>query len=364
MIEGAGTAQRALRIALVVALALLGLWVALPFVPALLWAIVLAIAVAPVYARAEARWPAGKVVWLPLLFTTAIGLAVLVPLALGIIRAAREAHDLALWLASARAYGIPEPGWAASLPFPHKAFDDWWATNLGTAEAAQRQLGHLTDPDVVARSRVIGTHLLRKTIVFAFTLLAFFFMLRHQDDIAAQARRAGDRLFGPAGERIGEQMIRSVRGTIDGLVLVGIGEGVVMAIAYIAAGVPHPVLMGALTAVAAMIPFGIVLVVGIVALMLLSQGAVGATIAIIIVGVAVVFAADHFVRPILIGGATRLPLLWVLIGILGGVEAFGLLGLFIGPAVMAALILLWRELVTAAEPDPPVPVRDSPDRIH
>lgn len=345
MIDGAGTAQRVLRITLVVALALLGLWIALPFVPALLWAIVLAIAVSPVYARAEANWPAGKSVWLPLLFTTAIGLAVLIPLALGIVRAAREAHELGLWLASARAYGIPEPGWAAGLPFPHKALDDWWALNLGTPEAAQRQLGHLTDPEVIARSRTIGSHAVRKAVVFAFTLLAFFFMLRNQDDIAAQARRAGDRLFGPAGERIGEQMVRSVRGTIDGLVLVGIGEGVLMAIAYIAAGVPHPVLMGALTAVAAMIPFAVILVIGGIALVLLGQGAVGGAVAVVIVGILVVFIADHFVRPVLIGGATRLPFLWVLIGILGGVEAFGLLGLFIGPAVMAALILLWRELV-------------------
>jgi predicted PurR-regulated permease PerM len=58
---------------------------------------------------------------------------------------------------------------------------------------------------------------------------------------------------------------------------------------------------------------------------------------------AITFTADHFVRPVLIGGATRLPFIWVLLGILGGVESFGLLGLFLGPAIMAALILLWRE---------------------
>ena len=55
------------------------------------------------------------------------------------------------------------------------------------------------------------------------------------------------------------------------------------------------------------------------------------------------FVADHFIRPVLIGGATQLPFLWVLLGILGGVEGFGLLGLFLGPAIMAVLILLWRE---------------------
>ncbi len=57
--------------------------------------------------------------------------------------------------------------------------------------------------------------------------------------------------------------------------------------------------------------------------------------------------ADHFVRPVLIGGATRLPFLWVLIGILGGVETPGLLGLFIGPATMAVLVMLWREFLEA-----------------
>ena len=337
--------QRALRIALVVALALLGLWIAHPFLPALLWALVLAIALAPAYAWAEARWPGGKGLGLPLLFTAAVGLAVLVPLSIGVVRAAREIHDLAMWMAAARANGVPEPLWIARLPFPHQAIDDWWAANLATAEAAQRQFGHLSDPEMLARSRSLGTVLLRKSIVFLFTLIAFFFMLRNQDAIAAQARRAADQLFGPAGERIGAQMIRSVRGTIDGLVLVGVGEGVLMTVAYIAAGIPHPVLLGAATAIAAMIPLAVALPIGGVALYLLGQGAVGWAIGIAIAGGVIVFVADHFIRPALIGGATRLPFIWVLIGILGGVETFGLLGLFIGPAVMAALILLWRELV-------------------
>ena len=69
------------------------------------------------------------------------------------------------------------------------------------------------------------------------------------------------------------------------------------------------------------------------------------------IGFGVEFVADHFVRPILIGGATRLPFLWVLIGILGGVETLGLLGLFVGPATMAVLVMLWRELVEG-EPGP------------
>ena len=68
------------------------------------------------------------------------------------------------------------------------------------------------------------------------------------------------------------------------------------------------------------------------------------------------FVADHFIRPALIGGATRLPFLWVLIGILGGVETLGLLGLFIGPAAMAVLVMLWREFLHGqVEEAPPSP---------
>ena len=85
-----------------------------------------------------------------------------------------------------------------------------------------------------------------------------------------------------------------------------------------------------------------VVVVG--GILLVSGNAVGGLV-ILVLGAVVAFIADHFIRPVLIGGATRLPFIWVLLGILGGISAWGLVGLFIGPAIMAALILLWREWI-------------------
>ena len=75
------------------------------------------------------------------------------------------------------------------------------------------------------------------------------------------------------------------------------------------------------TAITAMIPFAAVLAVGLAALVLLGSGGVGPALIVVLAGFAVIFLADHFVRPKLIGGATKLPFLWVLLGILGGVEA-------------------------------------------
>jgi predicted PurR-regulated permease PerM len=120
--------------------------------------------------------------------------------------------------------------------------------------------------------------------------------------------------------------------------------------AYVLAGLPHPVSIAALTGVLAVIPFGAPVAFCAAGLYLLAQGSTVAAATVVGFGFLVVFVADHFVRPFLIGGAARLPFLWVLLGILGGLETFGLLGLFLGPVVMAALVSLWREWIKTPEP--------------
>jgi predicted PurR-regulated permease PerM len=97
-----------------------------------------------------------------------------------------------------------------------------------------------------------------------------------------------------------------------------------------------------------MVPFAAPAAFGTVALVLASHGAVSAAVGVVVAGGVVLFVADHFVRPIIIGEGAKLPFLWVLLGILGGIESFGLVGIFLGPALMAALVSLWRSWV--AEP--------------
>lgn len=348
------------RVALAATLVLLGLWIASAFLPALAWASVIAIAIDPLRRRLLGGSPSARArTGTAALITGAIALLAAVPLAFGIAEAAREAGDVARWIAAARINGIPVPAWVANLPVGAPALTTWWQDNLVTPEGAAVQLRHLQGAQWIARTRLIGGDVLHRLVVFAFTLLALFFLLRDRDAILDQCRRASDRLLGPPGERLGQQAIASIRGTIDGLVLVGIGEGVAMAVVYVALGVPHPLLLGGATAVAAMIPFGAALIFAVAACLLLVAGSVLHAILVVVIGLVVVGIADHVVRPVLIGGATRLPFLWVLIGILGGVETFGLLGLFVGPATMAVLIMLWRDFL-----DPPVEPVTSSARDH
>jgi predicted PurR-regulated permease PerM len=258
------------------------------------------------------------------------------------------------WAREIERSGMPAPEWLARLPVGAEQASNWWRENLSEPGDPSELLRQFTRGSLLVLTREVGIQLVHRIVLFAFTIFALFFIFRDGRALRAQMLAASHRLFGARGERIARHMVASVHGTVNGLVLVGLGEGFLLGIAYVAAGVPHPVLLGVLTAVAAMIPLGAPLVFSVAALLLLAQGAPGVAAIIVVFGLFVVGIADHFIRPLLIGGATRLPFLWVLIGILGGVETWGLFGLFLGPALMAALVLLWREM-TAEAADPVEP---------
>lgn len=342
--QDASRPQQFAKGALVLVLTAVGLWTLHGYLAALVWAAILTIAVWPLYQRAVRRWPPGRhnVLW-PSLFTVLIALVFIVPLALVAYQAGKEVHSLYQTIDQARSDGIPPPQWLGHLPAGRQQATDWWQQNLASPSSASALLNKAKPSQFVATGREIGAEIAHRIVLFFFTLLTAFFLFKDGDRLCRQMQRGSNRAFGPSGQRIGQQMIASVHGTVDGLVLVGLGEGVLMGIAYVFAGVPHPTLFGLFTAAAAMVPFGAPVAFGIAALLLLVKGTVVWAIAIAAIGMVVTFIADHFVRPQLIGSATRLPFLWVLLGILGGLETWGLIGLFLGPAVMAALMLFWRE---------------------
>jgi Predicted permease len=220
----------------------------------------------------------------------------------------------------------------------------WWTENLSHSGLAKEWAEKIDTTSNRELGRNVGKDAIHRIVLFGFALLALFFLFSEGDAVRRQCLTASHRVFGPRGERIGRQMVASIHGTVNGLVLVGLGEGVVLGVVYFFTGVPHAILFGALSGVAAMVPFAAGIAIVIAALVLLAAGKTVMAIVVIVAGFLTTFIADHFVRPSLIGGATKLPFLWVLLGILGGVETFGLLGLFLGPAIMAALILLWRDL--------------------
>lgn len=330
-------------VAAVLALVAAAIYMLERFVPALMWAVVLAIATWPLFILARQRVGRNTAA---AAITVLIVLVILVPLVIAAIQAVHEARGVISWIIETRKDGFAAPTWISGLPLVGPAIADWLNTHFkpegNPFEAAN--IGSLTE-----WGGMIGRQAARRITTLAFALLIVFFVFRNSDSLMQQTRAVADRLFGPRGYALACVAAVAVRGTVDGLLLVGLAEAVLLGVAYAIAGVPHPGLLGVLTGLLSAIPFASPIVFIGAALWLLAQDQIFSAIGLLAFGTLVVFVADHFVRPVLIGGATRLPFVWVLLGILGGVESFGLLGLFLGPALLAVLITLWRELAQPVE---------------
>jgi predicted PurR-regulated permease PerM len=342
--ERAAYAQRIARAAVAIALLGLGIWILHRFLAALAWAAVLAIALWPLYRRFARILPGDKEgVLAPALATLLIAVIFTGPFVYVAIESAHEIRVAVHLLNEAQQNGVPVPDWVPQLPLVGHPVEEWWQANLSNPDAARELLGRVSPRSVAASAKLYGAEIVHRLIIFGFTLLTLFFLFRYGPLFSGQLLRLSDRLLGRDGERIGRHMVHAVLATVNGLVLVGLGEGALIGVAYIVAGLPHAISIAALTGVLAVIPFGAPVAFGAASLYLAGMGSTVAGVAVFSFGMAVVFVADHFVRPLIIGGAARLPFLWVLLGILGGLETFGIIGLFLGPAIMAALVSLWRD---------------------
>jgi predicted PurR-regulated permease PerM len=338
--------QQAATVALYAALVLLALWIIRDFLPAIAWAVVIAIALWPVLRKIEnRRWLKGRTTLIAIFLTLAIALLIVVPVALGIGQASHEAHDLLEWFKSVQQNGIAMPDIVGRLPFGSQEITAWWQANLGQPLRQSPAMKSLHGAAVMTFGRHFGLRAAHGLMVFGFMLITLFVIFQAGPRLSGSLLKGAQRTFGSTGTQLLERMVAAVRGTVAGLVVVGIGEGALLGVAYLVAGVPHTALLTFVTAVAAMLPFCAPIVFCGAALWLLVQGSMAWAIGLAVFGFVVVFIAEHFVRPVIIGNSTRLPFLLVLFGILGGAETFGVLGLFIGPALMTVLIVLWTDWV-------------------
>jgi predicted PurR-regulated permease PerM len=341
--------QRISRYTLIALLIILGAWMLERFLPALCWAVVLAIGTSKLYDRWLARFRGGRrQLWAALSFTSIVGVVLIAPLVYGGFMAVKEAISLVRNLLESSKGGPPElPPALEHLPWLSDWIHGMWANYMG--HSGPQAAG--TKPALYEWSRMLGVQLLGRLSTLVFTLLTLYFVYLNRDTLQRDVPRVSRSLFGPTVEGLLSRAADAIRATVDGIVLVAVAEGAIMSGVYAAAGLHHPILFGAVTGIFAMVPFAAPAVFGTAALILWHDGALAAAVSVLVAGAVVLFVADHFVRPVIIGEGAKLPFLWVLLGILGGIESFGLVGIFLGPALMAALVSLWRSWV--AEPQAP-----------
>jgi predicted PurR-regulated permease PerM len=156
-----------------------------------------------------------------------------------------------------------------------------------------------------------------------------------------------------AGERADHLLAlagNTVKGVVYGVLGTAFVQAVLAGIGFWIAGVPGAAILGFVTFFLSVIPVGPPLVWIPAALWLYHTGSLGWAIFMAVWGVGVVSMADNVIKPLLISKGTDMPLIWVMLGVFGGALAFGFLGVFIGPTLLAVAYALLRDWTIGSEP--------------
>lgn len=329
---------------LTVGIIFISLFIIHKFIPSMIWAAIIVIATYPLYEKWRSFFGTKENVS-ALLFTLLLGLLFLLPLSwlLGIL--IKELQLFINFLQQINKEGGAAPDFFKNFPMIGNELVSYWDENIGKPGNVRSFLSnlHVSLAPTSYYIKQISFDLAHRSFQLGFTLLTLFFFYRDGDRLILQIHHIGEYCLGSRWFRYADRLPKALRATVNGTIVVGMGVGVLMGICYGLVGFPAPTLTGFITALAAMIPFVVPIIFVIVAMVLLSVGSVISAIVVLVWGTLVMFVADHFIKPVLIGGAIELPFLAVLFGILGGVETLGLLGLFLGPMVMVLFVTLWQE---------------------
>lgn len=189
-------------------------------------------------------------------------------------------------------------------------------------------------------------HAGRIIIELCFVLITVFFCFRDGKTWLNQIQTAMNYFFDDEQGIYLHTLGQTARAVCYGLVLAALGQGIIAGIGYAVAGVSTPLLLGAFTALMALIPMGATLVWIPTGLLLLAHENIWAGIGLLAWGFLVVSTVDNVIRPLVICGASRVPFLVVLFGVFGGLTAFGAIGLFLGPMILALLLAVWQVNIT------------------
>jgi predicted PurR-regulated permease PerM len=344
---------RRLIIALTIGgLLLLSYIVLRPFLVPVIWALILAYVTWPLYLKLHKAMRAPVAVS-ALTMTLLLTIAFVVPvvwLTILLRHEATGAYDVVISYLARHPHLPPS---IQNIPL----LGDWLQDLLQRMGSDPKtEIGRWTDQSLGEIRTVIGG-VGRNLAKIFFSLLTAFFVYRNGEQLAQQVREVLERIV---GERI-HGYISAIGDTtsavVYGIVLAALAQGVLAGLGYWVAGLKAPVLLGAITTIVALIPFGAPLVWASAGIWLLITDRTGAGIGLLLWGALAVSWIDNLIRPLVISNATRIPFLLVMFGVLGGIAAFGLVGLFIGPVILAVLMAVWREWLGIPHPHIQVPAR-------
>jgi predicted PurR-regulated permease PerM len=347
--EYRGRTETIIGLAALVLLVIGCLLVLTPFLSAILWAVLLCFSTWGLFVRLRIMM-GGHNSLAALAMTLMIATVAVVPF---VIVGESLADNVAAVIAAVR-HAIENgprqpPQWLSDFPIAGPHVRDYMARLASDAAARREMARNLAGPARTIALR-LGRALGHGVLEISLSLLIGFFLYRDGDAIAARLDNAVIRIAGERGRRLLDIAGVTVGGVVYGIIGTSLMQGVLAGVGFWIAGVPGAFLLAFATFLLAFIPMGPALIWLPAAIWLLKESSTGWALFMFVWGLVVVGSMDHLLKPILISRTGGTPLILVMLGVFGGALAFGFIGVFIGPTLLAvgyALLEEWSETLAA-----------------
>lgn len=318
-----------------------------PFLLPVLWAGIIAIASWPVHCHLIKVLPS-KPTMAALLTTLMVAILLVAPVIVLIMYVARDVLTVVDFLILADTHGVAPPVWLLAVPKIGNWLEAKWMIYLAQPDrlsdvARQAVTARLSEIQSLAQTLLLD--LTRRVATLFFALWVLFFFYRDGQRLLHYTNQLGIRWLGVRWTHYVRQVPEATRGAVNGLIIVGVTQAMLLSLLLELGGVPSGVLLGVLIAVLSLVPLLGPLLLLVICILLFAAGDQGWAVSIMVLGTLIMLTADYLVRPALIQGKTQLPFLAILFGIFGGIATMGVVGLIIGPVLLVLLLVLIRESV-------------------
>jgi predicted PurR-regulated permease PerM len=308
--------------------------VLVPFMTGLLLAVILTYSTWPLYAHLR-RIVGGRRTIAAALMTLGACVVLIAPFLFVAFSLADSASELIEALRKAFTDGPPAlPDWITGLPLVGERLNAYWSSLSQDSSHLFEDLKGLIAP---ARSILVtgGGILFAGLLQLSLAVLVSFFLYRDGEAAAAKIKHISSRIGGARGRQMLRVAGTTVKSVVYGIIGTALAQGVVAGIGFLIAGVPGAAVLALATFLLSVVPVGPPLIWIPAAIWLYVQGSTGWAIFLGLWGVLAISMVDNVLKPIIISHGSNLPFMLVLLGVLGGAAAFGFVGIFIGPTLLA-----------------------------
>lgn len=321
-----------------------------PFLLPVLWAGIIAIASWPLHRYWRSRLPL-KPTLTASLSTLLVAVLLVAPLIALVVYVARDVLAVVNFLITADSQGVAAPQWLGAVPKLGPWLETKWQIYLAQPDRLSdvgRQMLAARLSEIQAIAQTVLFDLSRRIATLFFALWVLFFFYRDGQRILGYLDYVGLRWLDQRWNNYVRQVPEATRAAVNGLIVVGVVEAVLLSLLLEVARVPSGVLLGVLTAVLSLVPLLGPVLLCLIGVLLFAAGNEIWAFAVPLLGTLIILVADYLVRPALIQGKTQLPFVAILFGIFGGIATMGVVGLIIGPVLIVLLMVLIRESLPAS----------------